>query len=508
MTSSRSKKKRQYVLLKILAFGIILVSLNTLWMAEYSSVQQHSQQQRQKRRRKAETSSTSKASICTKESESPSSNSTRFYISPQHDLSDFLQGPGLKKLQLQQNTKKHLENQNHTATTHVNAVCRLQNRFTLHFPHVMQQLYACISWWQAVGEAEVSTTAKNSPDGFSKNSILSVSLEVNNALQTAPANRFTRGILKYLDEVFHVQTQIEEDIEVKLKYYSGIDSEELNNDGEDQNLMAEPILLESMFHLQEEKQSAYNMESPQHMQTFVSGVIETIFPDLVKSQQQNRCRLGTTTQNSAQQQPKIGILNRKDTRTILNVDELIQRIQDEVQLPINTVTAVAKKRQSLNVSVAYFESLSFEAQIEFFASTNIVLSPHGAPLTGVPFMYKKNAYGGCRKNDNGGGDENDINRSSFLLEFLPKRYFVPDYFGSLASLADIDYRYVYLSNYPDPYEELKQIQANTASARNLRRSVRMKNYCLPLDVVVEAVQIIVNAWHKQNQACCDVVANG
>ena len=68
---------------------------------------------------------------------------------------------------------------------------------------------------------------------------------------------------------------------------------------------------------------------------------------------------------------KIGIVNRKCNRRILNIDQLVHQISS-----ISNVTT----------TVTYFEDKDFNYQINFFNNHNVIISPHGAQLCSIPFM--------------------------------------------------------------------------------------------------------------------------
>jgi hypothetical protein len=337
-------------------------------------------------------------SVC---KESASSAYTKFSISAFHNLSDFLLGPA---------ELNAFANSNHSN----DAVCRLQNRLTLHFPHVMQQIYPCISWWQAVSDRFGNSSPQHQP-------VLSMPQVVADAFQRGP-NHFTRGILEYLQQIFHVTIRIEEDGAVNKN----------------------AVQPNPSFSSTSTKQ-AYTMQSPKHMQVFRDGVVQHLFPNRAA----NSCSATS---------PRIGILNRKETRGVLNIDQLVKRLEQEFSFQ--------------NISVAYFESYSFQQQIGFFSSVDLLISPHGAQLTGLPFM--PTACAG-------------------ILELLPKRYFVPTFYGSLAGASQVEYGYLYLSN-GDPKEEM----AITNHNMNLRYQVRSKNLCPPIDKIIESVRLMVAEWKN----CC------
>lgn len=68
---------------------------------------------------------------------------------------------------------------------------------------------------------------------------------------------------------------------------------------------------------------------------------------------------------------KIGIINRKHTRKIVNMNDIINTIDNKYNIYPNT---------------AFFEDLSFYNQLTFFRSHNIIIAPHGAALVNIPFL--------------------------------------------------------------------------------------------------------------------------
>jgi hypothetical protein len=58
-------------------------------------------------------------------------------------------------------------------------------------------------------------------------------------------------------------------------------------------------------------------------------------------------------------------------------------------------------------------------QILFFHHHDIIISPHGAQITGIPFMKSP-----C----------------SIIIELFPKGYYISYYFGSLESSSNIQQR--------------------------------------------------------------------
>jgi hypothetical protein len=68
--------------------------------------------------------------------------------------------------------------------------------------------------------------------------------------------------------------------------------------------------------------------------------------------------------------PTIGLINRKKNRKLTNSKDIINNIQ----------------KIGFNVEEVFFEDKSFEFQINFFNSHDIIIASHGAALSSIPFM--------------------------------------------------------------------------------------------------------------------------
>lgn len=70
---------------------------------------------------------------------------------------------------------------------------------------------------------------------------------------------------------------------------------------------------------------------------------------------------------------KIGLINRRpeSRRFLKNFKDIVENIY---------------KKFKLKVDVTYFEDKKFEEQIKFYNDHNIIISPHGAQLCGIPFL--------------------------------------------------------------------------------------------------------------------------
>jgi hypothetical protein len=72
-------------------------------------------------------------------------------------------------------------------------------------------------------------------------------------------------------------------------------------------------------------------------------------------------------------EPRIGVLDRLETRHLLNHRDIVKGMQSLVSTPV---------RYTL------FETATFSDQIDFFSSVDILVSPHGAQLSGAAFLQR------------------------------------------------------------------------------------------------------------------------
>lgn len=301
------------------------------------------------------------------------------------------------------------------------AVCLLSGFSLGHFAHFMQPMYGCISWWQFAND----THSQRKP-------ILAVSRSESRVLHSN--NAFISGILHSLQVTMNLTTYV-------IGNSTPVDmfSPKRGTGWEDSkpvNKRSGPV----------NERSAFIVHSSRYLNTFRDKIVDVFF----HNQSTNGC---TSSAKNTGRKPQIGILNRKGTRSIENVDRILNAIQKEFDT---------------EVSIAYFEVSSFQDQVAFFSTTDILISPHGAQLTGVPFMPS------CGQ----------------VLELFPKSYYIPGFYGSLANAAGLKYGYLYLSN-GDPIKE-------TQEAFQFRGHSRSVKLCPSTNKILAAVKTMVKNW----EACC------
>jgi hypothetical protein len=294
------------------------------------------------------------------------------------------------------------------------AICEFHSRFNQfwrHFPHTMQQLYSCISWWNGHP---------------SHPSVLAWSSKTHG--KRLRSDRFVGGIIKSLVNNYNVT-------------FLDLDTRPAPNN----TVSPTP------------SPAAYTAQSPTHLNVFRDATVQDLFPGRATC----GCPTNTTTTRENVASPRIGILNRGKTRRLQTVDVLVHELGQAFQMS--------------SITIKEFESANFADQVDFFSSIDILISPHGAQLTGLPFMP-----------DCGG-----------LIELFPKGYHIPNFFGSLAIGSGLNYGYVYMSGGNETSET--KIASATTSGRVKARKV---NLCPPSNKIVDAVRVLIDDWYQ----CCNRAA--
>jgi Glycosyltransferase 61 len=174
--------------------------------------------------------------------------------------------------------------------------------------------------------------------------------------------------------------------------------------------------------------------------------------------------------------PRIGILNRRpeSLRSLLNIDAIVDALETEL-LHIENVENCYKlgKISKPTVEVAYFEWRPFKEQIEFYSSFDIILTPHGAQETRLFFMPRCEA----------------------ILEFFPKGYHIPWFFGNLARMSGIAHYTGYISDSTDIEEDLKHGYEGTEWWE--QTNARGVNLCPQIPpIIAYMMNSIIQDWQK------------
>jgi len=166
-----------------------------------------------------------------------------------------------------------------------------------------------------------------------------------------------------------------------------------------------------------------------------------------------RSHLGTVYPPQCPDQPRITILNRADGSG---------RHLDNTELWKSSLQPL------IVTEVPSMDGKTFAEQVQVMANSDLLISPHGAQLTSIPFLPA------C----------------AMVIEIFPLGYFVPEYFGSLAVSSGHVHRFITPS------------RQTASSVRFWRRRQRGRNVCVapqPLrQNIVPSIMEMVEEWRE----CC------
>jgi hypothetical protein len=240
-----------------------------------------------------------------------------------------------------------------------NDECEIDHNFQNdHFPHQMQLLLRCFSYWQAKKVASPVLISKSTRKG-----------------------PFLEGFYNSLQQVFQVRV---------------IDS--ALNDASVKPL--EPGTV---------SEDGFLVQSPIHVKTLRDSILR-------------HHGFTTSAEDSCTRDPTIGIVNRHNKRKWLNTDVI----------PANVMTD--------------FRSSSYLEQIRFMSEVDILISPHGAQLSSLFFMKP------C----------------SSVLELYPPGLYIPFFYGTLASAANVSHSVLYTGLAKE--QEVQQTQNNVRARIQARRA--------------------------------------
>eukprot|EP00523_Entomoneis_sp_CCMP467_P000906 CAMPEP_0168755320 /NCGR_PEP_ID=MMETSP0724-20121128/20001_1 /TAXON_ID=265536 /ORGANISM="Amphiprora sp., Strain CCMP467" /LENGTH=576 /DNA_ID=CAMNT_0008803917 /DNA_START=264 /DNA_END=1991 /DNA_ORIENTATION=+ len=383
-----------------------------------------------------------------------------------HSLDHLLEGPALTKIKNQ----KRMEY----------AVCKFRppdgsnNETTsLNFPHTLQQLVRCVSWWQYHRERQQqlqSSSAASTTKGESLTLVLvwpktGMPARVDNA-------EWIRGVVHALRRVWEVRVVplrgqvplVRAPIEYG-KYWYG-------QEQQSQGLASTTAALGAALR---QKHWGYQTRRVSDLQRLRQDMIKTLAPS---RHVQEMALLDDAPQDptlvASKPLPKIVILNRKPQsssgRSVLNVEALLEALNNRLK---------GGEVSSVQVVPYTDEESSFGDQVSLMATTDILISPHGSQLSSLFLMPP------CGS----------------VLELFGRGYFVPEFYGSLAAASGLRYHALYTSTTLDGTADADAtdsgIMAEIHQGMKSHQSRTVAKHfpvCAPIEVVVEQVVTEVQVW--------------
>jgi Glycosyltransferase 61 len=349
------------------------------------------------------------------------------------------------------------------------AVCAfVEEQYVYHLPHTMQQLYRCWSWWKSHGY-DTTTPVLVFPHA------------------KLPRNNFVNGFVSALQHIIGLRVLMPNEInEIGLSYGK--------NDDNNNTLIIDSAVSTVISYVTPkyppnlvDPRNVFGMEDPTctyfsfHKIEDAIELRSNILEYLENSILDNRSAVNekfilsmssdsSNTRNQPELKPvtkmrhntpRIAILNRHNHRELLVAPE-IAAILEESGGSVETVPIV------------YFDNnTTFAEQITFFATTDIIISPHGAQLTGIPFMP----------------------RCGIIYEIFPTGYYLPYYFGSLASASGLQHGYTITTNTSNSVD-WKVECTESMQDRKSRQSVRNKPICVDPQSIAKSVLTLVDSWKQ------------
>ncbi|CAB9509911.1 expressed unknown protein [Seminavis robusta] len=319
------------------------------------------------------------------------------------------------------------------------AICEFQHHRngSHHFPHSMQQLLRCFSWWQA--------NPHQTP----------VLLFDREKLVKQKA-KFVLGFLRLLQDAFGVSI-------VRHKNTTTI-AKSVYTLTEGRN----PVRRSKRRGiLKDQNRIYYQMRSTQDAQQLRQGLLQH-YPNITTS----HAGCGSSV-------PKIGILNRqcKDHTCSKGSGRRIQN-RPAISSAIKKALLPHSNNNSNNTNnnpihyLSSFDGMSFLEQVTFMSNIDILISPHGAQLTGSAFLPS------C------GG----------ILELFPRGYHFPDFFGTLAAATGHFHRSIYTGRHANRTRDVDYFSSTPA----LRKQTRLQPVHAHPPMVALAVRELMVQW----QSCC------
>jgi Glycosyltransferase 61 len=176
---------------------------------------------------------------------------------------------------------------------------------------------------------------------------------------------------------------------------------------------------------------------------------------------------------------RIGLVQRKHTRKITNIDDLQRKIHDYYHNSDNASFDVV-----VQVDQASMEDMTPIQQATWFHTRNIVVAVHGAALANTIFMMPTSS-------------SSSSTASAAVIEIFPLHFYEPDYFRLLSQSMSINhYQWTHSNVSHDPLSDYHYHLQNTPRIRGGKttREILMSNdVTVDVDEIMVLVQTAMNA---------------
>ncbi|OEU11864.1 hypothetical protein FRACYDRAFT_244984 [Fragilariopsis cylindrus CCMP1102] len=415
---------------------------------------------------------------------------------------------------------------------HYYAVCEfIKNRpNSQHFPHTMQQLYPCFSLW-----LWNQNNARNKNMNQDKYKIITSNILImkeihndnTNSNRIPIINEFADGFLTALiasssSSSFDLDLQLVNKIKIVGKYDTNFNSSSnvsvvhVDNYTDEYHMDAMFSSSSSSSSVNSNKKKdlalpAYTMHHPNDAKMMRQIIFDYYNITTARGENVNisnninnnnnttmlteveLCRLNKEPSEQDQEQqehirtstkriiPVIGFLNRKRSsgRYVTNHVSIVTALEEEFY---NT-SANANNKANVQY-LSNFDGLSFVDQISYMNTIDILIGPHGAQLTSIPFLPE------C----------------SGILELFPIGYYIPTFFGSL-SRSTGHYHISYYTGSTTNNNSTNNNRVRRVRIRNeeirlghqtlqTRKVSRRKTIIADPDIIIHGVKKLISYWQS------------
>ncbi|CAB9523314.1 expressed unknown protein [Seminavis robusta] len=347
-----------------------------------------------------------------------------------HDLTDFVTGPAAPYYTNHNNGSQLV----FPTMAHNQSVCEFRDiSYSFHFPHAMQQLLRCFSWWHANRHQRPVLVLPATHAQYS----------------------YTSAFLQALRDIWKVQVLLLPKDDKAERPLRAISATVQTNNGKT------PFQMTSLHDaqvLRDGIQQYYHLLDRNNNNTLPTA-IKTITTNNNNNNNNNNHQSTTTmappgcpTPNQDNKSmPVVGFLNRQGGRRVTNYQAILQ---------------------ALNLTTVYyldsFDHTTFLQQAAFMSHVDILIGPHGAQLTSA---FLQPTCGG-------------------VLELFPKGLFWTSFFGTLATTTGHHHAALYTGTLAKQQNETKYYQST------LELRVQSRNFPIHANppAVVQQVEQLIQQW--------------
>jgi Glycosyltransferase 61 len=429
-----------------------------------------------------------------------------------YNLADFLKGKGVSlpnhhKPQPKEEDANAQNANSASSSTSSSIICKYFYKgkdSPHHFPHTMQIMFRCWSWWYGQWWRQVvsSSLLLSSSTTTRRNSHLLLLGNTDDRqplpssfIFAVPSNwtlpylteqtpyPYNRGFFNAIQEFANVSIQLMPS-PITLADATKTDSTDHHSSATTSTTSTTssttPAPNNKIVRPYLHPDFPFQGQSPDHFHALRDIILAGL--EQRQQQQQRHKRPFSTAQqnpNPYAPLPRIAIVNREGSRKILNALEIAHEVESRLSAwtrvkaeePASVVPPPTTTTR-LSIRIVTMEDWSFEEQIQFFSTVDVLISPHGAQLTSIPFL------------PNGAS----------VLEVFPLGYEQHAFFGTLAAICGVTHAYTYLSQ-GDRNQEVQAGMINLPT-RIQRRSAQL---CPALTDLSDFIVTLVEQWQERQR---------